>query len=118
MLRRSIRKIQEQKVRRAQRIRIKLNGTAERPRVSVFRSLKHLTIQAIDDHAGKTLAAVSDKEIKAKSDVAGAKALGAALAVKLNKLSISQVIFDKGRYAYHGKVKAVAEGLRAGGLSL
>lgn len=116
MLRRSLKQIKDQKIRRAQRVRAKVIGSAVCPRVSVFRSLKHLTAQAIDDVSGKTLAAVTDRQIKAKSDLAGAKEVGKALAVKLQQLKVTKVVFDKGRYAYHGKIKAAAEGLREAGI--
>lgn len=116
MLRRSLKQIKDQKVRRAARVRAKVIGSAVCPRVSVFRSLKHLTAQAIDDVSGKTVAAVTDRQIKAKADLAGAKQVGQALAVKLQQLKVTKVVFDKGRYAYHGKIKAAAEGLREAGI--
>lgn len=117
MLRRSLRKIEEQKARRANRNRAKITGTEARPRVSVFRSLKHLSVQVVNDNTAKTLAAMSDKLVKDSANVAGAKKIGLALAENLKNLKITQVVFDKGRYAYHGRVKAVAEGLREGGIN-
>ena len=116
MLRRSAKQIKEQKIRRAKRVRAKVSGTAACPRISIFRSLKHLAIQVIDDVLGKTLVAISDKEVKSKANVDSAKELGKALGTKLQKLNITKVVFDKGRYAYHGKIKAVAEGLREAGI--
>jgi large subunit ribosomal protein L18 len=99
------------------RVRAKVSGTAVKPRMNVFRSLSHIYIQLIDDQAGKTLAAVSTKELKGKgkkSDLAteaGKKAAEKALA-----LGIKEVVFDRGGYLYHGRIKACAEGARAGGL--
>ncbi|MCX6784911.1 MAG: 50S ribosomal protein L18 [Candidatus Komeilibacteria bacterium] len=118
MLRRSLKQIKDQKIRRAKRVRAKVSGTAACPRVSVFRSLKHLTIQVIDDVSGKTLVMISDKVVKGKANVPGAKELGLALVAKLKDLKITKVVFDKGRYTYHGKIKAVAEGLREGGITV
>jgi large subunit ribosomal protein L18 len=115
-------KKQEQRDRRRGRIRIKVIGTPQRPRLSVYRSLVHIYAQLIDDSTGKTLAAGSDKEISkpAKSDmsvkVAKAYALGQALAAKAKQAGIEQVVFDRGGYKYHGRVKALADGAREGGL--
>lgn len=105
--------------RRHRRLRATLHGTADRPRLVVFRSLKHIEAQLIDDVAHRTLVAVSDatlpvaKEPKAKR----ATAVGQALATKAKTLKISQVVFDRGGYQYHGRVKALAEAARAAGLT-
>lgn len=105
------------RARRAHRVRAKIHGTAQRPRLSVFRSLKHISAQLIDDDKGQTLAAASDRDIKKKSaTVDVAKEVGANLAAAALKKKIKAVVFDRGSYSYHGKVKAVAEGARAGGL--
>jgi len=105
------------RVRRAHRVRAKIHGTAQRPRLSVFRSLKHISAQLIDDDKGETLAAASDLDINKKSaSIDFAKAVGAKLAAVALKKNIKAVVFDRGSYAYHGKVKAVAEGARSGGL--
>ncbi|MBI5037255.1 MAG: 50S ribosomal protein L18 [Candidatus Kerfeldbacteria bacterium] len=104
---------------RALRVRAKISGTAERPRASVKRSLKHISVQLIDDQNGKTLAAASDVKIKrskgqTKTDVA--RAVGEAVAAAAQKAGITTVIFDRGSHAYHGRVKALADGMRAKGL--
>lgn len=110
--------------RRHLRIRRKVNGTAERPRLVVFRSLSHIYAQLVDDLAGRTLLTVSslDKglapEVKtAKGKVAASKVVGKALAVKAKEQGIGRVCFDRGGYLYHGRVKAVADGAREGGLT-
>lgn len=112
----------EKRTRRRIRIRAKIEGTAVRPRLSVFRSNRSVYVQLIDDVAGKTLAAVHSREIKAKGGkseedcFATEKALGALLAKKALEKKITQAVFDRGGYKYHGKIKAVAEGAREGGL--
>jgi large subunit ribosomal protein L18 len=105
--------------RRHQRVRAKVSGTTERPRASVSRSLKHLYVQIIDDSTGRTLVAAADTEIKvAGKPVEKAKAVGVLLAEKAQKAGITTVSFDRGDAQYHGRVQAVAEGLREGGLVL
>lgn len=104
--------------RRQARVRAKISGSASRPRLSVFRSLKHLYAQLIDDQAGKTLASVKDTEIKDKKakPVDLAFGIGELMAQKALKIGIQQVVFDRAGYKYHGRIKAVAEGARKGGL--
>ena len=102
--------------RRANRTRSNISGTAERPRLSVFRSSKHISVQAIDDISGKTLVSASDKDVKAESPVEVAKAVGADIAKKLIEANVKSVVFDRGSYKYHGRVKALADGAREGGL--
>ncbi len=108
--------------RRQNRIRGKIKGSGTHPRLSVFRSNKNLYVQIIDDVARKTLASGMLKDIKAaKSETLGARAakafeLGKAIAEKAKKAGVSEVIFDRGSYAYHGRVKALADGAREGGL--
>ncbi len=103
--------------RRAYKVRAKVKGTAERPRLNVFRSLKHVSAQLIDDDGAKSLVAASDKDVKEKKKGTElAKEVGKALAAKALKKKINSVVFDRGPYAYHGKVKALAEGAREGGL--
>jgi large subunit ribosomal protein L18 len=108
--------------RRKLRIRKKISGTAERPRVTVFRSLKHIYAQAIDDVTGKTLAHTSTLAGDVKSAIAesdktdAAKKVGAALAKALLAQGVSQVVFDRNGYLYHGRVSALAEGAREAGL--
>jgi large subunit ribosomal protein L18 len=101
------------------RIRRKVNGTSERPRLAVFRSLKHIYAQVIDDAAGKTLASAStrDKDSATKgANKAAAKALGALIAKKATDKGIKRVVFDRGGYQYHGNIKALADAARENGL--
>lgn len=100
------------------RIRNKISGTVARPRVSVFRSNKSIYAQIIDDVNGKTLAAASSKELKAfaGNKVNNANEVGKLLANKAKSAGIESVVFDRGGYLYHGRVKALAEGAREGGL--
>ncbi|MCL2034291.1 MAG: 50S ribosomal protein L18 [Oscillospiraceae bacterium] len=107
------------RLKRHCRIRNKLSGTALRPRLNVFRSSKHIYAQLIDDAAGKTLAAASsmDKGFDgAGSNKEAAKKVGMSLAEKAAKAGISEVIFDRGGYIFHGRVKELADGAREGGL--
>lgn len=106
---------------RARRVRATVSGTAARPRVSVFRSLTGISAQVIDDQAGVTLAAASLSDLAAKerhNTVAGALAVGKVLAKKCEAKGVAAVVFDRAGYRYHGKVKAVADGLREGGIAL
>ncbi len=98
------------------RIRARLSGTAARPRLSVFRSLTRLSVQLIDDAAGKTIVAADTREAKAKLSVDGAKKLGMLLAKKASEKGITVAVFDRGGYKYHGRIKALAEAAREGGL--
>ncbi len=107
------------KVRRAIRVRAGLKTGSQKPRLSVFRSGHHIYAQVIDDATGKTLVAVSSLALKPKAkskktDIA--TLVGAELAVKAKKAGIESVVFDRGRYAYHGRVKALAEAARSGGM--
>lgn len=101
---------------RKRRIRARVRGTAGRPRLSVYRSLTNLYAQLVDDDTGRTLVAGSLKEAKAKLTVDGAKKLGALVAKKARTKKIGKVVFDRNAYKYHGRVKALAEGAREGGL--
>lgn len=103
---------------RARRVRAKVSGTPERPRLAVFRSLRDLSVQVIDDTAGKTLVSGNILALgtKTKNDVAGAAALGKDIAEKCRKAGIGSVVFDRAGYRYHGKVKALAEAAREAGL--
>src|ERR1700681_1806005 len=104
------------------RIRKKMQGTAERPRLNVYRSLNHIYVQVIDDLHGKTLVSASTAEGKKKEDrrtggnVASAKAIGKTLAERAKAKGVTQVVFDRGGYIYHGRVKAVADAAREAGL--
>ena len=109
------------RVRRKVSIRKKLEGTAERPRLSVFRSAKHIYVQAVDDTTNTVLAAASDLEEGVKASLTGkkkdkAKAVGQALAKKLLAKNITLCVFDRNGFIYHGRVSAVADGAREGGL--
>jgi large subunit ribosomal protein L18 len=104
-------------VRRQRRARAKITGTATKPRVSVFRSLTHVSVQAIDDVARKTLLSVSDKAIKTKGNKTEIAALvGEDFGKKLKDNKIEIIVFDKGAYKYHGRVKALADGIRKAGI--
>jgi large subunit ribosomal protein L18 len=103
-----------------QRIRRRLAGTAERPRLSVFRSARHIYAQVIDDGPGRTVAAASSNEKSGAKqgggNVAGAKLVGKLVAERARDKGIQAVVFDRGGYRYHGRVKALAEAARAAGL--
>ncbi|MGY3766312.1 50S ribosomal protein L18 [Vagococcus vulneris] len=115
-----ITKPDKNKVRRKrhQRVRNKISGTAECPRLNVFRSNKNIYAQLIDDVAGVTLASASsvDKDITAENKTAEATAVGAAIAKKATEKGIKEVVFDRGGYLYHGRVAALAEAARENGL--
>ncbi len=108
------------RVRVHQRIRKRVKGVAERPRLAVFRSLKHIYAQVIDDTHGHTVAAASSMEKKAGvasgGNVAGAKEVGKLIAERAKAKGISKVVFDRGGYLYHGRVKALADAAREQGL--
>ena len=110
------------RTRRKKRTRAKIYGTAEKPRLSVFRSNRHTYAQLINDENGKTLASASTKEIKKSkvkgqmSKVALAEQLGELLAKKAVEKGIDKIIFNRGKYKYHGRIKMVAESARKGGL--
>ena len=107
---------------RARRVRSKMVGTAAKPRASVFRSHRHISVQLINDTAHKTLLSASDLELqKNQKKITGrgkAKAVGLIIAKKSLDKKINTVIFDRGAYKYHGQVKELAEGMREGGLKL
>jgi large subunit ribosomal protein L18 len=101
------------------RIRRKVSGTTERPRLAVFKSLKHLYAQVIDDATGKTIVSASsrDKDSSTRgANAAAAKALGALIAKKAKDKGITRVVFDRGGYLYHGNIKALADAARENGL--
>lgn len=102
---------------RKKRIRAKVVGTSERPRLTVYRSLKAVYAQVIDDASGKTLLSASTVEAKSKANVDGAKKVGEMIAKKAKDAGITSIVFDRNAYRYHGAVKAVAEAAREGGLS-
>jgi large subunit ribosomal protein L18 len=109
------------RAKRHRRIRRTLSGTAERPRLAVFRSLTHIYCQIIDDEAGRTLVAASDLESAFRDGGSGtkserAKRVGQQLAERAREKGIEAVVFDRGGFLYHGRVRALAEGAREGGL--
>jgi large subunit ribosomal protein L18 len=109
----------QSRLRRRRRVRAKVRGTAERPRLSVFRSNRGIQAQLIDDVAGHTLAAVSwtESDLKELNRMDQAKRAGELLAERGKSAGVETCIFDRGGYRYHGKVKALAEGAREGGLA-
>ena len=105
--------------RRAKRVRAKVSGTASRPRLSVYRSLSHIYAQLINDEKGVTIISVSDGEAKAgKTKVEKAYEAGKLLAAKAKEAKISEAVFDRGIFKYHGRVKAIADGAREGGIKI
>ncbi len=109
------------RVRRHRRVREKIQGTPERPRLSVYRSLNHIYAQMVDDLSGKTLVSSSTAKLtegaERLSKTDAAKAVGKQIAVLAKEARIEKVVFDRGGYLYHGRVKALAEGAREAGLS-
>jgi large subunit ribosomal protein L18 len=104
------------KARRQKRVRSKISGTAERPRMCVSRSTRHVYVQVIDDVAGKTLVAINSYKGTERANSKVCKELGTNIAEKCKEKNITQVVFDKSGYVYHGRIAAVAEGAREGGL--
>jgi large subunit ribosomal protein L18 len=113
---------EQSRAARHKRVRKKVFGTPDRPRLNVFRSLKHIYAQVIDDYSGKTLAAASsaDKELKEKvasgGNMTAAKSVGQLVAQRAAGKGVKAVVFDRGGYLYHGRVKALADAAREGGL--
>jgi large subunit ribosomal protein L18 len=105
------------------RLRRRVRGSAARPRLAVFRSINHIYAQLVDDDAGRTLLAVDSRsktfraEHKSGGNVAAAKAVGTLLAQKAKAQGVAEIVFDRGGYQYHGRVKALADAARAGGLT-
>jgi large subunit ribosomal protein L18 len=112
----------EQRERRHRRLRVKVQGTPERPRLNVYRSLEHIYAQVIDDTQGHTLASASTLESDVKKAIDGknkseaAKIVGQTVASRAQAAGVSKVVFDRGGNRYHGRVKALAEGAREAGL--
>ncbi len=108
----------QKRLRRRRRVRAKIRGSAERPRLSVYRSNRGVFAQLIDDDASRTLAAVSwtEPELRKLGSMEQAKKAGAQLAERANKAGIEMCVFDRSGYRFHGRVAAVAEGAREGGL--
>jgi large subunit ribosomal protein L18 len=107
------------RLKRRRRVRAKVHGTAERPRISVFRSNRGLFAQLIDDDAGRTLTAVqwTEAEVRSLKPMEQATELGKLLASRAKAAGVETAVFDRGGYQYHGRVKALAEGAREGGLT-
>jgi len=112
----------ESRARRQRRVRGRLSGSAERPRLNVYRSLMHIYAQVIDDASGHTLVSASTIDAEVRAQMAGkkkaeqAKLVGQIVAERAKAAGLTRVVFDRGGYRYHGRVKAVAEGAREGGL--
>lgn len=108
--------------RRHRRIRARISGTAERPRLNVFRSLDHIYAQVIDDESGRTLVSASTVDQGVRTDMDGktkkeqANLVGKTVAVRAKEIGIERVIFDRGGYLYHGRIQALADGARKAGL--
>jgi len=100
------------------RIRRKVTGTSDRPRLAVFKSLKHIYVQLIDDASGRTIASASthEKDTAKGSNSVSAKAIGELIAAKAKEKGVKQVVFDRGGYRYHGNIKALADAARENGL--
>jgi large subunit ribosomal protein L18 len=102
------------RIKRHKRVRKNISGSSERPRLCIFRSLRHIYAQVIDDRKGKTLVSLSTLNPEIKGNIKAAEMLGSLLAKKLEEQGINKVVFDRGGYLYHGRVKAVAESARKG----
>ena len=109
----------QQRLRRRRRVRAKVRGSAERPRLSVFRSNRGVSAQLIDDVSGVTVAAVNwtEKDLKSLDRMEQAKKVGELLAQRAKDAGVETCVFDRGGYRYHGRVKALADGAREGGLA-
>ena len=109
----------QRRLRRRRRVRAKVHGTAERPRISVFRSNRGIFAQLIDDESGRTLAAVNwtEPDLRGLQAMDQAKRVGEVLAERAKAAGIESAVFDRGGYQYHGRVQALADGARSGGLS-
>lgn len=104
-------------LRRATRVRARIHGTASKPRLSVFRSNTHIHAQVIDDENGVTLCSAHDMTVKSGTKTERAQAVGTAIAEAMKAKQIGTCVFDRGGYLYHGRVKALAEAARAGGIA-
>ena len=116
----SVRSAPVKRLKRRRRVRAKVRGTADRPRLSVFRSNKGLFAQLIDDTTGRTLVAANwiEGDFRSLASMEQAKAVGEALAKRAKEAGIESCVFDRGGYQYHGRVAALAEGAREGGLAV
>ena len=107
---------EQQRHRRHLRVRKKVSGTADRPRLVIFRSLKHISAQIIDDVAGRTLLTVTSSDLESGKKTEKSLEVGKRIAARAKEAGITKVVFDRAGYKYHGRVKAVADGARKGGL--
>ena len=107
---------EQQRHRRHLRVRKKVHGTTERPRLVIFRSLKHISAQIVDDVAGRTLLTVSSSNLETGKKTEKSLQVGQLIAARAKDAGITKVVFDRAGYKYHGRVKAVADGARKGGL--
>jgi large subunit ribosomal protein L18 len=110
----------QQRLKRRRRVRAKVTGTAERPRISVFRSNRGIHAQLVDDVAGRTLAAVTwtESDLRGLTRMEQAAKAGELLAERAKESGVERAVFDRGGYRYHGRVKAFADGVREGGLTV
>ncbi|MBN2324247.1 MAG: 50S ribosomal protein L18 [Spirochaetes bacterium] len=108
----------ERRKRRKKGVRKKIYGTGTKPRISVFKSNRHIYAQAIDDEKSVTICSVSDYEKGAKKTVGGAVVIGERMAERLKEKKIKEAVFDRNGYLYHGVVKSVCEGIKKGGLKI
>ena len=106
------------RVRRHGRVRKKVSGDASRPRLAVYRSNRHIYVQLIDDRKAATIAQASDSEVSGEGKTARAKAVGGLIAQRAKEAGVEQVVFDRGGRLYHGRVAALADGAREGGLKI
>jgi large subunit ribosomal protein L18 len=111
-------KSQERRAKRHRKIRKRISGTTDKPRLCVFKSARHIYAQIVNDEKGKTILALSDSDIKKSKDakVKTASEVGKAIAKSALEKKIEKVVFDRGGYKYHGRIKALADGAREGGL--
>jgi|SRR3989344_6939700 len=112
----SIKKKIKDRLRRHKRVRAKVEGTAAAPRVAVFRSAQHVYAQAVDDQVGQTLLSVNDLKLKEPNKIKSSLRVGEMLGGELKKKGINRIVFDRGGFKYHGRVKALADGLRSVGI--
>ncbi|RJQ26996.1 50S ribosomal protein L18 [Candidatus Parcubacteria bacterium] len=111
-------RMQIQKERRAHRVRAKVRGEANRPRLSVFRSNSYIYAQLIDDVSGTTLVSANSRELKNGKSMEAATLVGKTIATRAKEKGITGAVFDRGGYRYHGRVKAIAEAVREGGIEM
>lgn len=109
---------QQHRMRRHKRVRAKIFGTVEKPRIAVFKSNQYIYAQVVDDESGKTLLSVSDMEVKTGKKSDKALKIGQALAAQMKEKGLLEAVFDRGGFKFHGRVKSIADGLRSGGIKI